>query len=70
MEKSLKYAIILLIAIIVIWYIMKSREHFEQCSGVDKNMDYKFEENKDRTCNDNCGCTNSRVCNKGKCVTA
>jgi hypothetical protein len=49
---------------------MKRNEYFEQCNGKDKNMDYQYQEKTDRTCQGNCEYNNSRVCNKGKCVTA
>jgi hypothetical protein len=49
---------------------MKSREHFEQCNGKDKNFEYQYQENKDRSCKNNCECRDTRVCNTGKCVTA
>ena len=70
MEKSLKYTIILLIVLLLVWYIMKSREHFEQCNGKEKNFEYQYQENKDRSCKNNCECRDTRVCNSGKCVTA
>jgi hypothetical protein len=70
MEKSLKIAIVLLIAALLVWWFMKRNEYFEQCNGKDKSMDYQYQEKTDRTCQGNCECNNSRVCNKGKCVTA
>ncbi len=70
MEKSLKIAIAILIVALIVWWFMKRNEYFQQCNGKDKNMDYLYEENKDRSCKNNCECTNSRVCNRGKCVTA
>jgi|LakMenEpi03Aug12_release.lakeMendotaPanAssembly.Ray.scaffolds.fasta_scaffold4475232_1 hypothetical protein len=70
MNSSLKISIVLLIVLLLVWYIMKTKEHFQKCNGVDKNMDYKYEENKDRMCKNNCECSNTRVCNKNKCVTA
>ena len=70
MNPSLKYSIIILIIILLVWWFLKSKEHFEQCDGKDKNRRYEYKENPDRSCKNNCECTNSRVCNTGKCVTA
>ncbi len=70
MNPSLKYAVAILIILLLVWWFLKSREHFEQCDGKEKNRNYQYQENKDRSCKNNCECRDTRVCNGGMCVTA
>ncbi len=68
MNTSLKFALVILIILLLVWWFLKTREHFEQCNGKDKNHEYEYQEDSNRVCSNNCECRGIRVCNSGKCV--
>jgi hypothetical protein len=67
MNTSLRYSIIALIILLLVWWCLKSREHFK-CNNIEKNHDYQYTEKSDRSCKDNCECKGIRICNDMKCV--
>jgi hypothetical protein len=68
MNPSLKYALVILIILLLVWWFLKTKEHFEQCNGVKKNHEYQYKENPNGSCKDNCECKGILVCKTGKCV--
>ena len=68
MNPSLKYGLAILIILLLVWWFLKTREHFEQCNGKEKNHEYEYQEKSDRSCKENCECKGIRICKDGKCV--
>ena len=71
MNSSLKYSIVALIILLLVWWFLKTRENFENfenCNGKEKNHNYEYKEKSDRSCKDKCECQGIRVCNDGECV--